>query len=64
MKYCVGERRSSPGPRILVEVHHAAALEQISNWVKRYRYSTQWRIPAQGFPRMLFAWPSEAPPDL
>jgi FkbM family methyltransferase len=51
-------------PRILVEVHHAAALEQISNWVKRYRYSTQWRIPAQGFPRMLFAWPSESPPDL
>jgi FkbM family methyltransferase len=51
-------------PRILVEVHHAAALEQISNWIRKYRYSAQWRIPAQGFPRMLFAWPSESRPDL
>jgi FkbM family methyltransferase len=50
-------------PRILVEVHHSEALEKIGRWIERFRYSAQWSVPQEGFPRMLFAWPSESPPN-
>ncbi|HET9215558.1 MAG TPA: FkbM family methyltransferase [Terriglobia bacterium] len=50
-------------PRILVEVHHAEALAKIGRWIEQFRYSAQWSIPQEGFPRMLFAWPSESPPN-
>ena len=46
---------------IIIEVHHAQALEQIANWIERFRYSAEWSIPEQGFPRMLFARPTESP---
>ena len=49
-------------PRILVEVHHADAFERISVWMEKSHYSAQWNIPKAGFPRMLYAWPSESPP--
>jgi len=59
-----GERLfTSRRPRILVEVHHAAALARIGDWIEQFRYSAQWNIPQEGFPRMLFAWPSESPPN-
>jgi FkbM family methyltransferase len=51
-------------PRVLVEVHHQQAFEQISRWMTNVRYSAQWEVPPQGFPRMLFAWPAESPPDV
>jgi len=51
-------------PRIIVEVHHADALEKIGNWIEQFRYAAEWRVPLQGFPRMLFAWPMESRPDL
>lgn len=51
-------------PRLLVEVHHQQAFEQISRWMTKVRYSAQWEVPPQGFPRMLFAWPAESPPDV
>jgi FkbM family methyltransferase len=51
-------------PRIVVEVHHADALTDIENWIGRFRYGAQWSTPRQGFPRILFAWPAEFPPDL
>jgi FkbM family methyltransferase len=49
-------------PFIVVEVHHAEAFEQISRWLERLRYSAQWSIPKQGFPRMLFASAAESLP--
>ncbi len=51
-------------PRVLVEVHHQQAFEQISRWMTKVRYSAQWEVPPQGFPRMLFAGPAESPPDV
>jgi FkbM family methyltransferase len=44
-------------PFIVMEVHHAEAFEQISHWIAEFRYSPQWSIPKQGYPRMLFASP-------
>lgn len=48
-------------PMIIIEVHHAQALEQVANWIERFRYTAEWSIPEQGFPRMAFAWPAESP---
>ena len=47
-------------PRIIVEVHHHDALEQILNWLERVRYCARWEIPEQEFPRVLFGWPAES----
>lgn len=49
-------------PSLIVEVHHADALEKISHWIERFRYAARWNVPTQGFPRMLFGWPEESPP--
>jgi FkbM family methyltransferase len=46
-------------PYIVMEVHDAEAFEQISHWIQDLRYSPQWSIPKQGYPRMLFARPAE-----
>jgi FkbM family methyltransferase len=46
-------------PRLLVEVHHQEAAEKIKAWLEEYRYSANWDIPREGFPRILFAWPAE-----
>jgi FkbM family methyltransferase len=49
----------SQRPLLIVEVHHQQAAEQISIWLGEYQYCSQWTIPAEGFPRCLFAWPAE-----
>ena len=49
-------------PFIVMEVHHTEAFEQISRWIETFRYSAQWSVPKQGFPRLLFAWPAESLP--
>jgi FkbM family methyltransferase len=46
-------------PLIIAEIHHQRAAEQISAWLGEYRYGSQWNIPKEGFPRRLFAWPTE-----
>ena len=46
-------------PRIIAEVHHQRAAEQIGAWLEEYQYCAQWNIPKESFPRCLFAWPSE-----
>lgn len=51
-------------PRLVVEVHHTEAFESIREWLVRVRYSAQWEVPRLGFPRVLFAWPAESPPDM
>lgn len=46
-------------PLIIAEVHHDQAASQIEAWLHQYRYCAQWEIPKEGFPRCLFAWPTE-----
>jgi FkbM family methyltransferase len=46
-------------PLIIAEIHHQRAAEQISAWLDEYKYCSQWNIPKEGFPRRLFAWPTE-----
>jgi len=46
-------------PLIIAEVHHQQAAEQISAWTEEYQYCSRWNIPYEGFPRCLFAWPTE-----
>jgi FkbM family methyltransferase len=53
---CARER-----PRLVIEVHHPEALKKISEWIRVRRYSAQWHVPGEGFPRILFAWPTESP---
>jgi FkbM family methyltransferase len=50
---------ASQRPLIIAEVHHQQAAEQISAWLDEYQYCAQWNIPQEGFPRRLFAWPTE-----
>jgi FkbM family methyltransferase len=50
---------ASQKPLIIAEVHHQQAAEQISAWLDEYQYRSQWNIPKEGFPRRLFAWPTE-----
>jgi FkbM family methyltransferase len=50
-----GEQR----PLVIVEVHHQQAAEQINAWLSELRYCARWNIPRQGFPRCMFAWPTE-----
>jgi FkbM family methyltransferase len=50
---------ASRKPLIIAEIHHQQAAEQISTWLDEYQYSSQWNTPAEGFPRYLFAWPTE-----
>jgi FkbM family methyltransferase len=49
-------------PALIVEVHHQQADQQIRAWLEQFRYSSKWRIPAEGFPRCLTAWPAERDP--
>jgi FkbM family methyltransferase len=51
-------------PLVIIEVHHADALERIAHWIESFHYLAQWAIPKQGFPRMVFAWPAESAPPL
>lgn len=46
-------------PLLLVEVHHQQAADKIGAWLSEFRYSAEWRIPAEKFPRYLIAWPVE-----
>jgi len=46
-------------PRIIAEVHHQEAAEQITRWLSEYQYCAHWNIPKEQFPRHLFAWPKE-----
>lgn len=48
-------------PCLIVEVHHQQADEQIRTWLQDVRYAAEWQIPAENFPRLLIAWPSEQP---
>lgn len=48
-------------PIIIVEVHHRQAAERIATWLQEFRYSPEWRIPEENFPRCLIAWPLERP---
>jgi FkbM family methyltransferase len=50
---------ASQKPLIIAEVHHQQAAEQILAWLDEYHYCSQWNIPREGFPRRLFAWPTE-----
>jgi FkbM family methyltransferase len=50
---------ASQRPLIIAEVHHQHAAEQISAWLDEYQYCSQWNRPQEGFPRRLFAWPTE-----
>jgi FkbM family methyltransferase len=49
-------------PFIIVEVHHQQAAEDIAAWLVQLRYSAEWRIPNENFPRCLIAWPVEHNP--
>ena len=50
-------------PFIIVEVHHQQAAEDIGAWLVPLRYSAEWRIPNENFPRCLIAWPVEHIPS-
>jgi FkbM family methyltransferase len=50
---------ASQKPLIIAEIHHQQAAEQISTWLDEYQHCSQWNTPAEGFPRYLFAWPTE-----
>ena len=49
-------------PILIVEVHHQQADEQIRAWLEEFRYTAEWKIPKENFPRCLTAWPSERDP--
>jgi FkbM family methyltransferase len=49
-------------PRVIIEVHHEDVMDPIEKWIEEFRYKALWSVPPSGFPRMLFAWPSESPP--
>lgn len=51
-------------PLIIVEVHHQDAAGKIGRWLQEFRYSAEWQIPRQDFPRCLVAWPVEHTPPL
>jgi hypothetical protein len=46
-------------PVLIVEVHHQQAAEKLVAWLQEFSYVGEWRIPAEQFPRHLFAWPGE-----
>jgi FkbM family methyltransferase len=46
-------------PQLIVEVHRRGAAENIATWLEEFRYSSEWRIPKEKFPRCLIAWPTE-----
>ena len=50
---------ASQKPLIIAEIHHQQAAEQISTWLDEYQYCSHWNTPPEGFPRYLFAWPTE-----
>jgi FkbM family methyltransferase len=50
-------------PLVIVEVHHQRAADEILRWLQEFRYSGEWNIPKQNFPRRLIAWPSERRPN-
>ena len=49
-------------PFLVVEVHHQQADQQIRSWLDEFRYSAEWKIPKENFPRCLIAWPAERDP--
>jgi FkbM family methyltransferase len=49
-------------PFLIVEVHHQQADQQIRAWLEEFRYSAEWKIPKENFPRCLIAWPVERDP--
>jgi FkbM family methyltransferase len=51
-------------PSIIVEVHHQQAADEIAAWLVPLRYSAEWRIPKENFPRCLIAWPVERIPPV
>jgi len=48
---------------MIVEVHHQEAADKIAAWLEEFRYSAQWRIPPENFPRYLIASPVEHAPS-
>lgn len=46
-------------PLLIVEVHHQEAADKIGAWLEEFRYSSEWRIPDEKYPRCLIAWPAE-----
>jgi FkbM family methyltransferase len=44
-------------PYLIVEVHHHDAHEWLCAWLERFRYSAEWQIPREGFPRYMMARP-------
>lgn len=46
-------------PLLIAEIHGHQPAEQISEWLAEYRYSAEWKIPREEFPRHVFAWPGE-----
>jgi FkbM family methyltransferase len=49
-------------PYLIVEVHHQQADKQIRAVLAEFRYSAEWKIPKENFPRCLTAWPVERDP--
>ena len=44
-------------PLLIVEIHHQQAALKIATWLAERSYQSEWRIPKEGFPQCLFAWP-------
>jgi FkbM family methyltransferase len=51
-------------PLLIVEVHHQQAADKVGAWLLEFRYSAEWRIPREKFPRCLIAWPVEHTPPV
>jgi FkbM family methyltransferase len=49
-------------PILIAEVHHQQATDQICPWLQEFRYSGEWKIPKENFPRCLIARPAEKAP--
>jgi FkbM family methyltransferase len=49
-------------PFLVVEVHHQQADEHIRSWLEEFRYTAEWKIPKENFPRCLISWPAERDP--
>ena len=47
-------------PSLIVEVHHQQAYEWLGGWLEKLRYSPEWKIPKENFPRYLIARPAES----
>ena len=50
-------------PSLIVEVHHQPACDWFHTWLEEFRYTGEWKIPKEGFPRYLTARPAAGLPS-